>query len=396
MNENFQHCIKCTLCEEHCPVYLVDPGFPGPKQAGPDAERFRMDNHMPVDEWVRKCAQCRRCDVACPHDVNPSHIILHAIAHYGRVHGKGLAPSIFAGNFYMGRLGSFFAPITNFVIRNKKMKKMFRLLGISTYLLFPRFYFQTLSRSRPRKRKGKPKVVFFHGCFLDNNAPGVGRTIIDMLAGLGVKVVVPAQVCCGLPALANGDLNGAKRFAHKNILTLSEYIDKGYDVIYSCPSCGNTLTQDYPEILDPSHGKKIAQNTYDVYEYLLMLMKTGEITPFFSPVHKRVSYHIPCHLRAMGIGYPAAKLLGMIPGLTIRVHDDYCCGLSGSYGFKSKFEKTAIKLGTIAADAILETDPDILISDCGTCRIQMSHFTKLDAMDPIQVLSLSLNPGHNR
>ena len=54
MNKTFQHCIKCTLCEENCPVFLVDKDFPGPKQAGPDAQRFRMDNESPVDDWVKK------------------------------------------------------------------------------------------------------------------------------------------------------------------------------------------------------------------------------------------------------------------------------------------------------------------------------------------------------
>ena len=277
--------------------------------------------------------------MACPHDVNPAHFIQKAIVQYSRTHGTGLAPSIFAHNFYLGRTGSFFAPVTNFITGSKTAKWVFKALGISTYLPFPKFYFKTLSKNLLAKGSGKRKVVFFHGCFLNNNAPDVGRTITDMLAGLGISVIVPKQVCCGLPAMANGDLNRAKKFAQKNAKILSEYMDKGYDVIYSCTSCGNTLTREYPGILKAPHGEQIARNTYDVHAYILMLMETGQITPSFYPVDKRIAYHIPCHLRAMGIGYPAARLLGMIPGVSIRIHDDHCCGLAGSYGFKAKYEK---------------------------------------------------------
>ena len=391
MNNDFEHCIKCTLCEENCPVFRVDKGFPGPKQAGPDAARFRMGNEAPVDEWVKLCAQCKRCDIACPHGVDPAHLIQLAQVRYSETHGKGLAPTIFANNHYLGRLGALFAPITNFVTGSKQMKKIFKLLGLSTYMPFPRFYFKTLSRSWRWLGKGKRKVVFFHGCYLENNAPDLGRTMTRLLADLGIKVMVPGQVCCGLPALANGDLRAAKRFAAKNAATLSVYIDKGYDVIYACTSCGNTLIQDYPGILEAPQGSKIARHTYDIHEYLFMLMEADEIEPEFSPVNKTVAYHIPCHLRSLGIGYPAVKLLRMIPGLTLQIHDTYCCGLSGSYGFKGKYEKNAVRLGKIAADAILERKPDIVISDCGACRMQMGHFTGLPTMDPTQLIVQSFS-----
>ena len=32
---NFEQCIKCTVCTVYCPVIPVNPKYPGPKQAGP-------------------------------------------------------------------------------------------------------------------------------------------------------------------------------------------------------------------------------------------------------------------------------------------------------------------------------------------------------------------------
>ena len=41
-DNNFEQCIKCTVCTVYCPVAAVNPDYPGPKQAGPDGERLRL------------------------------------------------------------------------------------------------------------------------------------------------------------------------------------------------------------------------------------------------------------------------------------------------------------------------------------------------------------------
>jgi len=38
MKASFENCIRCTICVENCPVFKANPEYPGPKQAGPDAE----------------------------------------------------------------------------------------------------------------------------------------------------------------------------------------------------------------------------------------------------------------------------------------------------------------------------------------------------------------------
>ncbi len=390
MKSEFEHCIRCTICVENCPVFKVNKDYPGPKQAGPDSQRFRLDGEASVDDWVKLCTQCKRCEVACPYGVDPAEIILKAQLKYGKEHLRPPTAHLFANNFYLGTLGSLAAPIANRVTKWGFVQKIFNLMGISTYMPFPSFNFRSMNKSWRWKGRGQRKVVFFHGCFLNFNQPGVGRNIVALLASMGLKVVVPQQTCCGLPALGNGDLDTAKRYAAKNARILAEYIDKGYDVIYSCTSCGQTIMHDYPGIMELPEGRKVSENCYNVHEYILNLIEDGYVTPNFGPVNKTIAYHIPCHLRAAGIGYPAAKLLKMVPGLKLHVMDDNCCGLSGSYGFKTRNAETAQKLGQLAADAVLSVNPDELISDCGACRMQVGNFAKIPAVDPTEILLESL------
>ena len=71
MNDtSFENCIKCTVCTTACPVSRVNPGYPGPKQAGPDGERLRLKDGALYDEALKYCINCKRCEVACPSDVN--------------------------------------------------------------------------------------------------------------------------------------------------------------------------------------------------------------------------------------------------------------------------------------------------------------------------------------
>jgi len=386
----FEHCVRCTICVENCPIFKINPSFPGPKQSGPDAQRFRLDGEGSVDEWVRLCCQCKRCEVSCPYGVSVADIILNAQLKYSSEHFSPFAAHLFANTNYLGMFASFFAPITNRLTRLSPVKNILSLLGLSNHLPLPQYRFLSMSRTRRNKGKGIKKVVFFTGCYLNYNDPDTGRGIRDLLVSLGCRVVIPQQMCCGLPSLGNGDREMAQRFAKKNAAVLVDYINKGYSVVYACTSCGLTLVHDYPEILKIPEGKRIAENTYNVHEYILGLIEEGYAQIRFGEVNKRIAYHIPCHLRALGIGYPAARLFEKIPSLKVHILDDNCCGLSGSYGFKKKNQSSCVKLGEIASNAILETGAEALVSDCGACRMQLGHFSSLPALDPSQIILESL------
>jgi glycerol-3-phosphate dehydrogenase subunit C len=390
---NFEHCIRCTICVENCPVFRVNPEFPGPKQSGPDAERFRSDRDKSTDEWVLLCSQCKRCEMACPCGVEPAGIILRAQQRYGLEHPHTPAHLLFANNYYLSALGSLTAPLANRIAASGFGKKIFNTLGIATSIPFPQFRFRALRKEKKTLSKAGRKVAFFYGCFINFYRPDIGRKIIKMLSALNVDVVLPPQWCCGLPALGNGNLALARTFAGKNAVSLSNYIDAGYDIVYSCTSCGFCLLNDYSGILEIPQAKKIAENTYDLHEYVLQLVTDKYIEPQFRELKQKLAYHIPCHLRALKIGYPAARLFEKIPGLECRILDDSCCGLSGSYGFKKSNEYTAMQLGRRAVSLIRKTGTEAIVADCGSCRIQLSGISGMKAFDPAEIISKSLGIG---
>jgi glycerol-3-phosphate dehydrogenase subunit C len=171
---------------------------------------------------------------------------------------------------------------------------------------------------------------------------------------------------------------------------LSNYIDAGYDIVYSCTSCGLCLLHDYSGVMGIPGAKKLAENCYDLHEYLLKMITEQEMKPEFKEVKQSLAYHIPCHLRALKIGYPAASLMKLIPGLTTRILDDACCGLSGSYGFKKTNETTAQQLGERAVSLIRQTNAEAIVADCGSCRMQLGGLSGMETLDPVEILWKSL------
>jgi glycerol-3-phosphate dehydrogenase subunit C len=349
-----------------------------------------MEREKAVDKWVMLCSQCKRCEMACPCGVEPAQIILRAQQRYGLQHPRTLAYLLFANNYYLSALGSLTAPIANTIASTAIGKKIFRAMGIATYIPFPKFRFRTLHSEKKNRSKSTRKVAFFYGCFINFYRPDIGRKIIQLLTSFNIDVVLPPQWCCGLPALGNGNLALARSFAQKNAASLSNYIDAGYEVVYTCTSCGLCLLHDYPGILEIPQGKKIAENSYDLYEYIFKLIDEGHIDPQFREVRRKLAYHIPCHLRALGIGYPATKIMAMIPGLEYEILDDTCCGLNGSYGFKKTNESTAVQLGNRAVSLIRKTGAEAIVADCGSCRMQLGGLSGLTALDPAEIVSESL------
>lgn len=384
----FQNCIRCTICVENCPVFAVNPLFPGPKQAGPDSQRFRLDGEEVVDRWVKYCSQCRRCQTACPYGVDCADIILRAQLKHKEM--RSLVRKMFARVHALGIVSSLMAPLVNFLSRRDWVKALLRRVGVSTLVPFPPYRMRTLALSwkRPDLLTGEreKKVALFYGCFMNFNRPELGRSIRNLLVALGYEVVIPPQTCCGLPALGNYDEKLAMKYATKNVDCLTPYVNAGYDIVYTCTSCGLTLTYDYPRLLKVAGGKKIAESTYYLYDYLVNTIAKEHLVELLGPLNWRIAYHVPCHLKALGLGYPLKELFSLIPSLEVSVCDEHCCGLAGSYGFKLENEEAARLIGEKAARAIKETQAGILISDCGACRMQLGHLTGLRTLDPAEVL----------
>ena len=104
----------------------------------------------------------------------------------------------------------------------------------------------------------------------------------------------------------------------------------------------------------------------------------------------RVAYHTPCHMEKMGWTAYTLELLRQIPGLELVVLDSQCCGIAGTYGFKSENYATSQGIGASLFRQIEESGVDLVVTDCETCKWQIEMSTSKRCEHPITLLAQAL------
>jgi glycerol-3-phosphate dehydrogenase subunit C len=140
--------------------------------------------------------------------------------------------------------------------------------------------------------------------------------------------------------------------------------------------------------IDPLLRIKVAENTHDLGEYLLNLHRTGELETRFGDLSGRLLYYPPCHQREQEIGMPYLELLALVPAMHTESLQDtfYCCGMAGIMGYKRDFHTASLHIGSRLIAKIKEINPDKLITDCLSCRLQFLQTTAYDVLHPIEII----------
>jgi len=390
---NSDLCIRCATCMTICPVSRVTPLFPGPKQAGPGAERFRKAGNSSENEWIDLCMGCHLCDLVCPSNVPISELTLLAKATYLHEKGRPLRDWLLGHLSQFGWLGSSFSSITNSLLNHPLMKWVLDLLfKMDRRRPFPKYQSPTFRQwFKTYSSRGEKKIAYFYGCYTNTNEVEVGKATVEVLEANGFEVILPPQNCCGLPMLGNNDLKGARKMALKNIPSLLQTIRSGVDIIFSSTSCGHMIKHEYSHLLNILGTEEIANHTFDLFEFLRNLKESGSLNIHFKKLKIKAAYFAPCHLRSLGIGLPAFEILRLIPGLRIDNIEADCCGLGGTFGFKKEKYTISQEIGKDLKEAIDRLNPEMVLTDCEGCRMQIRHLTGLKVLHPVQVLRDALS-----
>lgn len=395
---NFDQCVKCTLCTVYCPVLEVNPDYPGPKQSGPDGERMRLKDPNFYDESMKLCLNCKRCEVACPSGVKIGDIIQAAHIKYSKK-GPKLRDMILANTDIVGTLASTFAPVVNTVVTLKPVRKiMDSVLKIDHHPQFPKYSgqrFESWYRKNAADKQAtfKKHVSYFHGCYVNYNYPQLGQDLIKIMnaAGYGVHLL-EKEKCCGVALIANGLIKQAKWQARSNVKAFTKsIIEHKRPVISTSSTCIFTIRDEYPHLLGVENDAIRDQSELAV-RFLFRLIDSGELKLVFKDSYKKkIAYHTPCHMEKLGWSIYSTSLLQMIPGVQLVHLESLCCGIAGTYGFKKEKYQTSQGVGQRIFDLINTADVDFVATDCETCKWQIEACTNKMVENPISVIAEALD-----
>jgi len=381
------HCLKCNICHTQCPVAAAYPEFPGPKSIGPEIERF-LSAGEPIppelESLLSYCLNCRRCDLACPHDVMPASFLMR----YRLMAPRGLLTAlrdwVLAHNVWWGTMGSMLPGPFNMALRMPVSRFFMGILGIA-----PRDFPEYRKPHHIRCQRKKGTVMYFPGCFARFNAPEIMEAAEAVLTSCGYKVECAPLGCCSIPMLTNSLIDETVKIAERNTEVLVEALEAGAKIVTTCSSCGLALKQEYRELLREETAEKLASSVFDIFE---LIAEEGH-EPFRqsqAPIEKAY-YHISCHLKTQGIGAPAASYLRKYAVKELTVDDRFCCGISGTFGFKKEKYRLSMDIGSPLFARIKESGADTVITDCGTCTLQIADGTGLKVIHPLVALKQAIN-----
>lgn len=395
-SENFEQCTKCTVCTVYCPVAAVNPLYPGPKQAGPDGERLRMKGTPYYDPAVEMCLNCKRCEVACPSDVRIGDIIqLARIKHITK--RPGLREFTLANTDLVGGIATKIAPVVNATLGLKPMRYIVEgVMNVDHRRIFPKYAFGTfenwLKKQRKEQAQYSKQVAFFHGCYVNYNNPDLGKALVKVLNALGYGVqLLDKEKCCGVALISNGFINKATKQAQSNLKSISKAVAKGLKVVATSSTCTFTLRDEYHHLLGLDNSTvrdNIDLATRLVYNILAeenVALKFKEELP-----EQRIVYHSACHIERLGWSRYSIELLKMIPNLELITAPSQCCGIAGTYGFKSENYQTSQDIGSPLFDYIETSECDFVSTDCETCKWQIEMSTTKKVMHPIEILAAAI------
>ena len=395
-DNNFEQCIKCTVCTVYCPVAAVNPDFPGPKQAGPDGERLRLKRPDFYDEALKYCINCKRCEVACPSNVRIGDIIQSARIRYAKKKPK-VRDILLANTDFVGTLSTPFAPVVNVALGLKPVKAaMDAVLKIDHRRMFPKYAFGTFEgwykKQASRQAAFSKQVAYFHGCYVNYNNPQLGKDLVKVMnaAGYGVQLLEKEQ-CCGVALISNGLINQAKKQAQTNMASIRQAVlEKKMPVIATSSTCTFTIRDEYPHLLQLENGDVREQVELATRFLYRLLVENKTKLRFRTNKKLKVAYHTPCHMEKLGWSYYTIELLKMIPGVEVQVLDSQCCGIAGTYGFKKENYEVSQQIGSRLFRQIESSGVDFVVSDCETCKWQIEMSTSKKCEHPISVLARML------
>ena len=397
-DSNFEQCLKCSICTVYCPVAAVDPLYPGPKQAGPDGERYRLKaGDLFFDKALKLCLNCKRCEVACPQDVRIGDLIQQARIRHEHS-GVKLRDRMLANTDFMGTVANRFAPLVNASLGLGITKAaLHSVMGIDKHRTFPAYSAQRFVTWYKRhaahgQLQFAKQVSYFHGCYANYNYPQLGKDLVTVMNAVGYGVqLLEKEKCCGVALIANGMPKQAKRQGEVNMASMRKAIKQGHPVLTTSSTCTFTMRDEYDHLLGIDNHD-VRDSISLATRFLLQLIEKGEIKlAFRNDYHKRVAYHSACHMERMGWVPYSTQLLRMIPGIDFVMLESQCCGISGTYGFKKENYERSQAIGSKLFANIDAANPDFVATDCETCKWQIEMSTGVKVLNPISILAEAID-----
>ncbi len=405
-------CNGCGACRSTspdvrmCPIFHLSPREEASPRAKANLVRGLLTGNLAADtplqdackEVADLCVHCHMCRLECPANVDVPKLMMEAKAAYVRTNGSSPHDWLLARIDMLAALAGRLPGLSNWAIANPQARWLLeKLTGIAQGRKLPRFARRSFLQQSALRRLHRPprtsgeKVVFFVDTYANHFDTQLADALVAVLRHNGIAVFVPPdQEHAAMSMIAEGMLEPARAAASRNVSLLAEHVRQGYTILATEPSAVLALSHEYPILLDDDEDALlVAEHTQEACHYLWQLHQRGRLKLDFHPQRISVGYHVPCHLRALGVGAPAENLLRLVPGLRVTRIEKGCSGIAGLYGVKRNNYRASLRAGLELISTVRHGSFQIGMTECSTCKMQMEQSSTKPTVHPIKLLALA-------
>ena len=358
------------------------------------------------------CLACKGCTSECPSGVDMPKLKYEFMNEYFRTHRRPVRDYLFGYFHVVSKWLAAIGPLANFLLRSDWSRKFIAsLFRISDQRTFPTYADRRAQVHAPHGIENQKAVIFLSDAFTRYLEPEVEQAAFDILHSAGFSVRVLSSIGAGASLLSKGFINAARKHAEA-VLAEIEALDggAGLSVVGCEPPEIACLKHDYVALLPGSREKIefLSKRVWSLDEFLLrsgalneLRIVTSNTQTTLKPANQKLLFQPHCHQRAeppSDDGSPTGtsatvEMLEAI-GFEVKVIDEGCCGMAGTFGFDAEHYDLSMQIGELGVLTAARRAEEV-VSTGSACRMQIRHGTGREVVHPLLLVRQYLAIAEN-
>ena len=401
--DEIQLCHGCGTCRAYCPVFIATGDESATGRAKSNLLRGIIKGDLAKEtmadpgllDIMELCVNCGQCLTDCPThvDIPALTVLAKKNLHKNIPWKKG--ELLLQNGKILSELGSMTRPFSNIFLNMGIFRSLLEgVTGIDKRRNLAKFEHSIVEDKvfRPSAYQSEKQVVLWSGCAANyNDSKGEQAHSQQFLEKMGYKVVHPEWRCCNIAKISHGNLDACEEDLEFNLQSLSSFAENNIPIVFSSATSGYAFRKEYQKFFNKMENLALVQKlSFDIHDFIGKYWDENKLSERLEKIDLHIVYHEPCHLKGQKNSVSPLDLLRRIPGLKISDIKDSCCGIAGTFGLKKQYFDLSMKMGEPLFSEIKEVKPQLVVSGCSTCQIQIHQGSGIPVIHPMILLNRAL------